>query len=79
MLLGVSQNEINVGVILPVAVEHQSDEEDDKEVVGVPEHLEVRPADDLHGWSDDEDEGQRDRHARQPGDGGEHDDGRVLH
>lgn len=60
-------------------MEHQSDEEDDKEVVGVPEHLEVRPSDDLHGWSDDEDEGQRDGHARQSGDGGEHDDGRVLH
>lgn len=60
-------------------MEHQADEEDDKEMVGVPEHLEVRPTDHLHGRRDDEDEGERDRHACQPGDGGEHDDGGVLH
>lgn len=62
----------------PVAMEHQADEEDDEEVVDVPEHLEVRPADHLHGRGDDEDESQRDHHPRQPGYGGEHDDGRVL-
>lgn len=60
-------------------MEHQADEEDDEQMMGVPEHLKVRPADDLHGRSDDEDEGQRDGHARQPGDGGEHDNGRALH
>lgn len=43
--------------LLPEAVEDQSNEEDDKEMVGVPEHLKVGPADDLHGRSDDEDEG----------------------
>lgn len=60
-------------------MEHESNEEDDEQMVGVPEHLEVRPADHLHGRRDDEDEGQRDGDARQPGDGGEHDDGRILH
>lgn len=43
--------------LLPEAVEDQSNEEDDKEMVGVPEHLKVGPADDLHGRRDDEDEG----------------------
>ena len=62
----------------PDAVEDQADEEDHEEVVGVPEDLEVGPADHLHGRGDDEDEGQRDGHARQPRDGGEHHDGRVL-
>lgn len=75
MLSGIPQKE----GVLPEAVENQSDEEDDEEVVGVPEHLEVRPADELHGWSDDEDEGQRDNHTSHPGNGGEHDDGRILH
>ena len=66
-------------MFLPEAVEHQADEEDDEQVVRVPEHLEVRPPDHLRGRGDDEDEGERDDHARQPGDGGEHDHGRVLH
>lgn len=57
----------------------QPNEEDDEQMVDVPEHLEVGPADDLHGRRDHEDEGQRDGHARQTGDSGEHDDGRVLH
>lgn len=48
----------------PEAVEDESDEEDDEEVMGVPENLEVWPADDLHGWCNDEDEGQGDDHAR---------------
>lgn len=48
----------------PKAVEDESDEEDDEEVMGVPENLEVWPADDLHGWCNDEDEGQGDDHAR---------------
>lgn len=69
---------VNLYVFVPEAVEHQADEEDDEEMVCVPEHLEVGPADDLHGGGDDEDERQRDSHARQPGDGGEHYDGRVL-
>lgn len=60
-------------------MEHEADEEDDEEVVCVPEDLEVGAADDLHGGGDDEDEGQRDGHARQPRDGGEHHDGRALH
>lgn len=42
--------------ILRIAVKHQSNEEDDEEMMRVPEHLKVWPADDLHRWSDDEDE-----------------------
>lgn len=60
-------------------MEHQANEEDYKEMVGVPEHLEVRPTDHLHGRADDEDESQSDYHARHSCNGGEHDDGRVLH
>lgn len=48
---------VNFCAILRVAVKHQADEEDDEEVMRVPEHLKVWPADDLRGWSDDEDEG----------------------
>lgn len=59
-------------------MENQADEEDDEEVMGVPEDLKVGPADHLHGRGDDEDEGQRDGHARQSSNGGEHGDRRVL-
>ena len=59
-------------------MEHQANEEDDEEVVGVPEHLKVGPPYDLHGWGDDEDEGQGDSHARQTSDCGEHHNSRVL-
>lgn len=59
-------------------MEHQADKEDDEKMMRVPEHLKVGPANDLHGRGDDEDESQGDGHARQPGDGGEHDDGGVL-
>lgn len=41
---------------LPKTVKHESNEEDDEEMVDVPEHFKVGPADDLHGRGDDEDE-----------------------
>ena len=53
-------------------MDDQADEEDDEEVVCVPEDLEVGPADDLHGRGDDEDEAERDDDAgnsRQAGHG----------
>lgn len=53
-------------------MEDEASKEDDEEVVGVPEDLEIAASDDLHGRGDDEDEGQGDDDARQPGDGGEH-------
>ena len=59
-------------------MQNQANEEDDEEVVGVPEHLKVWPPDDLHGWGDDEDEGQGDSHTRQTSDCGEHHNSRVL-
>lgn len=46
-------------------------EEDDEEVMGVPEDFEVAASDDLHGGRDDEDEGQSDDDSREAGDGGE--------
>lgn len=52
-------------------MEDEAGEENDEEVVGVPEDLEVAAPDDLHGRRDDEDEGQGDDDARQAGDGGE--------
>lgn len=64
---------------LPITMEHQADEKDDEQMVCVPEHLKIRPADDLHGGSDDEYESQRDDHTCQPGNGGEHDNGWALH
>lgn len=60
-------------------MEHQTDEEDDEQMVGVPEDLEVGPADDFHGGCDDEDESQGNDHTRQAGNGGEHDDSGALH
>lgn len=62
----------------PEAVEDQADEEDDEEVMGVPEDLKVGSADYLHGRGNDEDEGQCDGHARQSSDGSEHGNCRVL-
>ena len=59
------------GVALPSSVKDQAGEENDEEVVGVPEDLEIAASDDLHGRGDDEDEGQGDDDARQAGDGGE--------
>lgn len=46
--------------------------------MGVPEDLKVGSTDHFHGRGDDEDEGQSNSHARQPSNGGEHGDGRVL-
>lgn len=46
-------------------MQHQTNEKDNKQVVGEPEHLEVWPSDDLHGGSDDEDECQGDDHPGQ--------------
>lgn len=59
-------------------MEDQADEEDDEEVMGVPEDLKVGPTDHLHGRGDDKDEGQCNGHTCQSSDGGEHGDGRVL-
>lgn len=56
----------------------QPDEKNDKEVVGVPEHLKVWSANHFHWRCDDEDEGECDCHSGQPSNGGEHDDGWVL-
>lgn len=44
-----SKKLIIVCALLPEAVKNKSNEEDDKEMVGVPEHFKVGPADDLHG------------------------------
>lgn len=55
----------------PGSVEDEAREEDDEEVVGVPEDLKVAASDDLHGGGDDEDEGQSDDDPREAGDGGE--------
>lgn len=52
--------------------------EDDEEVVGVPEDLEVAASDDLHGGGDDEDEGQSDDDSGEAGDGGEDEVGGNL-
>lgn len=52
-------------------MEDEAGEENDEEVVGVPEDLEIAASDDLHGRRDDEDEGQGDDDAREAGDGGE--------
>lgn len=50
---------------------HQTNEEDHEEVVGVPENLKVAASDDLHGGGDDEDESQSDDDAGEASDGGE--------
>lgn len=52
-------------------MEDEAGKENDEEVVGVPEDLEIAASDDLHGRRDDEDEGQGDDDAREAGDGGE--------
>lgn len=59
-------------------MEDKAGEENDEEVVGVPEDLEIAASDDLHGRRDDEDEGQGDDDAREAGDGGEGKVGRNL-
>lgn len=41
----------------------ETSEEDDEEMMGVPEDLEVAASDDLHGRRDDEDQGQSDDDA----------------
>lgn len=63
---------------LPGAVKDEPGEEDDEEVVGVPEDLEVAASDDLHGGGDDEDEGQSDDDPGEAGDGGEDEVGGDL-
>lgn len=60
-------------------MEDETGEEDDEEVMRVPEDLEVAASDDLHGRGDHEDEGQRDDDAGESGDGGEDEvDGNLL-
>lgn len=49
----------------------ESSEEDDEEVVGVPEDFKIAASDDLHGGSDDKDEGQSDDDPSEASDGGE--------
>lgn len=58
-------------MVLPSTVENQSGEEDDEEVVGVPEDFKVTASDHLHRRGDDEDEGEGDDHPREACDGGE--------
>lgn len=65
-------------VLLPRSVKDEASEENDEEVVRVPEDLEIAASDDLHGGRDDEDEGQGDDDAREAGDGGEDKVGRNL-
>lgn len=57
--------------LLPGSVEDKTGEEDDEEMVRVPEDLKVAASDDLHGGSDDEDEGQSDDDPCEASDGGE--------
>lgn len=52
-------------------MEDQTSEEDDEEVVRVPEHFKVAASDDLHGGGDDEDERESDDDTSEAGDGGE--------
>lgn len=59
-------------------MEDEAGEEDDEEVVGVPEDLKIAASDHLHGGGDDEDEGQGDDDAREARDGGEDEVGRDL-
>jgi len=49
----------------------EAGEEDDEEVMGVPEHFKVAASDDLHGGGDDEDECQSDDDTCEASDGGE--------
>lgn len=59
-------------------MDDQANEEDDKEVVRVPEDLKVAAADDLHGGGDDEDESECDDDACDPGQRCEHKVGGSL-
>lgn len=59
-------------------MKHQTNEKDDEQVMGEPEHLEIWPSDDLHGRSDDEDEGEGDDHPCQSCYSGKHHYGWVL-
>lgn len=59
-------------------MQHQSDEEDDEEVMREPEHFKIGPANDFHGGGNDEDEGEGDDHTRQSCDRGEHHNGLAL-
>lgn len=52
-------------------MEDETGEEDDEEVVRVPEHFKVAASDDLHGGGDDEDERESDDDTGEAGDGGE--------
>lgn len=63
---------------LPGSVKHETNEEDDEEMVGVPEDFEIAASDDLHGGGDDEDEGQSDDDPCETSDGGEHEVGWSL-
>lgn len=78
LLCGKRDHTVVMHEVLPITVEHQADEEDYEEMVGVPEDLKVRPTDHLHGGTDHEDESQRDHDACQPCNGGERDEGGAL-
>lgn len=52
-------------------MEDKTGEEDDEQMVRVPEDFKVAASDDLHGGGDDEDEGQSDDDAGEASDGGE--------
>lgn len=48
-------------------MENKTSEEDDKEMMGVPENLKVAASDNFHGRGDDEDESQSDDHTCEAG------------
>lgn len=58
-------------MVLPGTVEDESGEEDDKEVVGVPEDFKVAASDHFHRGGDDDDESEGDDHPSEARDGGE--------
>lgn len=52
-------------------MEDETGEENDEEVMRVPEDFKIAASDDLHGGGDDQNEGQSDDDTCQAGDGGE--------
>lgn len=62
----------------PDPMHHQSNEKDDKKVMGEPEHLKIGPANDFHGGCNDEDEGKGDCYTWQSCNRGKHHDSLTL-
>lgn len=59
-------------------MQHQSNEKDDKQVMGEPEHLKIGPANNFHGGCDNEDEGEGDCYTCQSCNCGEHHNSLAL-